>query len=149
MAQPTTLPFGTALALAQRTLSAPLEAVLDAEGVSMTEWFTLNALGLRGPASLDALAGLLVTNGLDRVASENLISGLRRAGLVDGHDMLVSLTDAGTARYTDLRDRIGDVTTQIFARFDPTRVEQARAFLQEVAGIDPVELTEQVVGGRQ
>jgi hypothetical protein len=53
----------------------------------------------------------------------------------------VSLTPAGTARYTGLRDRISRVTTRIFARFDAERVATARGLLEEMAAIDPDELT--------
>jgi DNA-binding MarR family transcriptional regulator len=139
------LPFGTALALAQRNLSAPLAAVLGTEQVEMREWFTLNALGLRGPARLEVLADLLATNGLDAAAARDLIAGLERAGLVavdDGVvDGVVSLTASGTARYTHLRDRIGLVTTRIFDQFDAARVETARDLLQEIAEIDPDRLS--------
>src|SRR5689334_1587909 len=111
------LPFGTALALAQRTLSAPLAAVLGAEHVAMLEWFTLNALGLRGPTRVEALAELLATNGLDDAAARDHVAGLERGGLVETADGVVSLTPAGRTRYTELRDRIGRVTTRIFEQF--------------------------------
>jgi hypothetical protein len=68
MTQATRLPFGTALALAQRVLAAPLAAVLKAEGMAMPVWFTLNALGLQGPSPAEALSSLLATNGLDAPA---------------------------------------------------------------------------------
>jgi DNA-binding MarR family transcriptional regulator len=140
VAQATRLPFGTALALAQRTLTAPLAAVLDSEKVGMREWFTLNALGLRGPSTMDTLADLLATNGLDAPAARELVGRLENAGLVEVGAGVVSLTQTGAARYTALRDRIGTVTTRVFARFDPDRVETTRALLQEIAAIDPDEL---------
>jgi hypothetical protein len=135
------LPFGTALALAQRTLSAPLAAVLGAEHVEMRDWFTLNALGLRGPTRLEVLVDLLATNGLDAAAARDLVAGLEHAGLVVVDDGVVSLTASGTARYTHLRDRIGLVTTRIFEQFAAERVETARDLLQEIAEIDPDELS--------
>jgi DNA-binding MarR family transcriptional regulator len=140
VAKATRLPFGTALALAQRTLTAPLAAVLDGEDVGMREWFTLNALGLRGPSTMDTLADLLATNGLDAPAAGELVGGLEDAGLVEVGTDAVTLTPAGAARYADLRDRIGAVTTRVFERFDPDRVETTRALLQEIAAIDPDEL---------
>jgi DNA-binding MarR family transcriptional regulator len=145
VAQATRLPFGTALALAQRTLSAPLAAVLSAEGLAMPEWFTLNALGLRGPSTVESLAGLLASNGLDASAARKLIDGMESAGQIEVHDYVVSLTAASGARYTSLRDRIGHVTTLIFEQFDADRVETARGLLQEIAEIDPDELTRRSV----
>jgi hypothetical protein len=145
VAQATRLPFGTALALAQRTLNAPLAAVLSTEGLAMPEWFTLNALGLRGPSAMDTLAGLLASNGLDASAARHLIGGLEGAGNVEVHDDVVSLTSAGTARFADLRERIGQVTARIFEQFDADRVEATRSLLQEIADIDPDELTRRTV----
>ncbi|GAB3838011.1 hypothetical protein GCM10027610_041130 [Dactylosporangium cerinum] len=137
MTQATRLPFGTALALAQRTLTAPLVTVLDAEGLTMPAWFTLNALGLQGPTPTEALSNLLATNGLDTAAVAELLAALADAGLVDVDDGVASLTTAGTARYTQLRDRIGAVTTRIFERFDAADVETARRLLQQIAQTDP------------
>jgi hypothetical protein len=139
------LPFGTALALAQRTLSAPLAAVLGDEHVEMREWFTLNALGLRGPTRIEVLADLLATNGLDAAAARDLVGGLERSGLVAVDEGVVSLTSSGADRYAHLRDRIGLVTTRIFEQFDAERVEVARDLLQEIADIDPDELTRRSV----
>ena len=141
MTQATRLPFGTALALAQRTLTAPLAAVLGRENLGMREWFTLNALGLRGATRMEVLAGLLATNGLDASAARDLVAAMEDSGLVEVRGGVVSLTQAGTARYTSLRDRIGQVTTRIFEQFDAERVEIARGLLQEIADIDPEELT--------
>jgi hypothetical protein len=141
MAQTTKLPFGTALALAQRTLTAPLAVVLRTEGLDMPEWFTLNALGLRGAAHMEVLADLLSTNGLDTAAAQNLVTAMKNAGLVEVNDGLVTLTSAGITRYTSLRDRIKLISNRVFEQFDPVRVETARALLQEIADIDPEELT--------
>ena len=137
----TKLPFGTALALAQRTLAAPLAAVLSTENLGMREWFTLNALGLRGSTRMEVLASLLATNGLDASAARDLVAAMENSGLVEVRGSVVSLTPAGTARYTSLRDRISQVTTRIFEQFDAERVETARGLLQEIADIDPDELT--------
>jgi DNA-binding MarR family transcriptional regulator len=145
VAQTTKLPFGVALALAQRTLTAPLAAVLSTEDLAMPQWFTLNTLGLRGPTRMAALSDLLATNGLDAAAAKELIAALSVIGLVDLHDDTVSLTPKGTARYTGLRDRISAVNTRIFDQFDAERVENARSLLQEIADIDPDQLTRRSV----
>ena len=145
MTQATRLPFGTALALAQRTLAAPLAAVLSAEDLTMPAWFTLNALGLRGPTPTEAVAQLLATNGLNVAAVRELLADLGDAGLVAERDGVVSLTVAGAARYAQLRDRIDSVTTRIFQNFDASRVEVTRSLLQEIAETDPEELTRRSV----
>jgi len=141
MTQATRLPFGTALALAQRTLAAPLAAVLSAEGTTMPEWFTLNALGLRGSTPAEVLTHLLATNGLDAAAVRELLGALGSAGLVAVRAGVVSLTTAGATRYTELHNRIDVVTTRIFEQFDAARVETTRGLLQEIAEIDPEQLT--------
>lgn len=145
MTRATRLPFGTALALAQRTLAAPLAAVLGAENVAMPEWFTLNALGLRGSTPMKALANLLATNGLDAAVVQDLLTTLGNSGLVELRDGVASLTTAGNVRYTELRDRIDQVTTRIFEQFDPARIETARSLLQEIGDTDPEQLTHRSV----
>jgi DNA-binding MarR family transcriptional regulator len=70
---------------------------------------------------------------------------MENSGLVEVRDDVVSLTQAGTARYTSLRDRISHVTTRIFERFDAERVESAHRLLEEIADIDPEELTRRSV----
>jgi hypothetical protein len=111
----------------------------------MPQWFTLNALGLRGPTSLDDLAHLLATNGLDAAAARDLVATMETSGTVEVRGGVVSLTPAGTVRYTGLRDRIGVVTARIFEQFDAGRVETARSLLQEIADTDPDELTRRSV----
>jgi DNA-binding MarR family transcriptional regulator len=145
MTQATRLPFGTALALAQRVLAAPLAAVLNAEGMAMPVWFTLNALGLQGPSPVEALSGLLATNGLSDPAVRSLLGELADAELVDEREGVVSLTASGAARYTQMRDRIETVTIRIFEQFDATSVETTRSLLQEIAQTDPDQLTRRSV----
>jgi hypothetical protein len=145
MTQANRLPFGTALALAQRVLAAPLAALLSAEEMAMPSWFALNALGLRGPTSVAVLSDLLATNGLDALAVENLLNELSNSGLVDIHNGVVSLTSGGAARYAEVRARVDSVTARIFERFDATRVETARSLLQEIAQTDPEQLTRRSV----
>ena len=139
------LPFGTALALAQRTLAAPLAAVLDTENLGMLEWFVLNALGLRGPTPADVLAELLATNGQDTSATRELLTALATSGLITVNGNTASLTQAGAIRYTTLRTKIDQVTARIFEQFDAQRVETARSLLQEIADTDPNELTHRSV----
>ena len=139
------LPFGTALALAQRTLTAPLIAILADEDIEMPAWFTLNALGLRGSAPVPILAGLLRPNGLDEDQAGRLFASLSAAGLVEQVDGGVSLTPSGRSRYEALRDRITAAGSRLFAAFEPERVEDARRLLQQIAESDPQELVARVV----
>jgi DNA-binding MarR family transcriptional regulator len=142
MTQPAPLPFGTALALAQRTITAPLDGIREAERTTAPAWFTLIALAMRGPSTADALAGLLATNGLDRTAVGDLLATMERDGLVEVDDGAVALTAAGTARHAHLRDRIGAIAARVAERFGPDRVEAARELLQEIAETDPREISE-------
>ncbi|TQS45273.1 hypothetical protein [Cryptosporangium phraense] len=103
----------------------------------MTEWLTLNALGLRGRLPLTVLTDLLSTNGLDAPAAEALFAGLAGAGLIVLSDGAAELTPAGTDRYQHLRHRVDDISRRAFAQFDPARVEVARSLLQEIADLDP------------
>jgi hypothetical protein len=70
-----------------------------------------------------------------------LLGALGSAGLVEARAGVVSLTTGGATRYTELRNRIDVVTTRIFEQFDAARVETTRGLLQEIAEIDPEQLT--------
>jgi DNA-binding MarR family transcriptional regulator len=131
------LPFGTALALAQRYLARQLNQTIDACGLPAVEWFTLNALGLRGPTLLTAtLADLLASNGLDRAAVDTLLADMAGRGLVDATAAATTLTVAGRARFEEVRDALAANGRQTFSRLDADKVESARALLQEIAELD-------------
>jgi DNA-binding MarR family transcriptional regulator len=107
----------------------------------MPQWFTLNSLGLRGAARIEALADLLATNGLDAADTANLVAAMNTAGLVEADSGMVALTPAGANRYAEVRDRINLVTGRIFEQFDADRVETTHSLLQDLADTDPEELT--------
>jgi DNA-binding MarR family transcriptional regulator len=131
------LPFGTALALAQRYLTRQLNQTIDARGLPAVEWFTLNALGLRGPTLPTAtLADLSATNGLDRPAVDALLADMAERGLVETTAAATTLTGAGRARFEEVRDALATNARQTFSRLDADRVEAARALLQEIAELD-------------
>ncbi|WP_425954979.1 hypothetical protein [Xylanimonas sp. McL0601] len=132
----TTLPFGTAMALAERNLSGPLTRILSEERTELGAWFTLNALGLRGPSPRGVLTGLLSTNGYGDGKADALLERLAADGLLEGTDT-VRLTAAGADRFTALTARITSVTRRVFALFDPGQVESTRALLQQIAEVDP------------
>ena len=136
-----TLPFGTAIALAQRTLTTSLHEVLGSDGLADVEWFALNALGLRGSElPVDDLAALLATNGLDRPHVEALLDDLAGRGLVERTASDVRLTEDGRVRYAGVQKRIALRSAEVFGRFDAARVEDARALLQEIAELDDEQL---------
>ena len=138
------LPFGTALALAHRALTSTLTDALRANGITDFEWFTLNALGLRGPQLPAAnLSALLVTNGVDAADSDHLLAGLASRGLVErvGSDVLLSAE--GGALYERLRSVIDASAGRVFDRFDPERVEAVRSLLQDIAELDGDQITQQ------
>lgn len=131
----TPLPFGTAMALAERNLRGPLVRILHEEGLEPGAWFTLNALGLRGPSPRTVVTGLLSTNGYDAEQAGALVGRLVADGLVeDGAEL--RLTAAGSDRFAALTERITEVTRRVFSLFDPEQVETARAVLQQIAEID-------------
>jgi DNA-binding MarR family transcriptional regulator len=132
-----TLPFGTAMALAERNLRGPLLRILTEEGLEPGAWFTLNALGLRGATSPSTVKELLFTNGYGDPGVDALVARLAADGLIEVREERLRLTPAGAERYTALRDRIGTVTGRVFSLFDATRVETARALLQQIAETDP------------
>ncbi|MEV0802707.1 hypothetical protein AB0I34_33780 [Kribbella sp. NPDC050281] len=132
-----TLPFGTAMALAERNLRGPLTRILTEEDLEPGAWFTLNALGLRGATPTRTVKDLLSTSGYDGPRADALLARLAAGGLIEDRDELLHLTPAGSERYAAVRDRIGTASGRVFSLFDPTRVETARALLQQLAETDP------------
>ena len=132
-----TLPFGTAMALAERNLRGPLIRILTEEDLEPGAWFTLNALGLRGATPTTTVKELLSTSGYDHPSSDDLLARLAAVGLIEHGDELLHLTPAGAERYASVRERIGAATGRVFSLFDATLVETARALLQQVAETDP------------
>ncbi|TCN38908.1 hypothetical protein EV644_108303 [Kribbella orskensis] len=130
------LPFGTAMALAERNLRGPLIRILTEEDLEPGAWFTLNALGLRGGTPTTTVKELLFTSGYDDRSVDALLARLAADGLLEDGDEQLSLTPAGAERFASLSDRIGTVTGRVFSLFDATQVEAARALLQQIAETD-------------
>lgn len=131
------LPFGTALALAQRYLARQFTRTIDACGLPPVEWFTLNGLALRGSAlPIVTIADLLATNGLDRAAVDALLADMAGRGLIETTAETVTLTSAGHARYEEVRDALDADGQDTFGRLDAERVETTRALLQQIAELD-------------
>ena len=80
---------------------------------------------------------LLSTSGYDRASVDALLARLAADGLIEDGDELLRLTPAGAERYASVSDRIGTATRRVFSLFDATRVETARALLQQIAETDP------------
>ncbi|TCC51064.1 hypothetical protein E0H75_13050 [Kribbella capetownensis] len=132
-----TLPFGTAMALAERNLRGPLTRILTEEDLEPGAWFTLNALGLRGIVPTTTVKELLSTSGYDEPRADALLPRLAAGGLIEDRDGLLQLSPAGSERYTSVRDRIATAAGRVFSLFDATQVETARALLQQLAETDP------------
>jgi len=132
-----TLPFGTAMALAERNLRGPLIQILTEEDLEPGAWFTLNALGLRGATPTTTVKALLSTNGYDDASVDALLARLAAGGLIEDGDEQLRLTAAGVERYASVSDRIGAATRRVFSIFDAAQVETARAVLQQIAETDP------------
>ncbi|TCC65664.1 hypothetical protein E0H73_01625 [Kribbella pittospori] len=132
-----TLPFGTAMALAERNLRGPLTRILTDEDLEPGAWFTLNALGLRGTTPKKTVKELLATSGYDGPRADAMLGRLAAGGLIEDRDEQLHLTPAGADRYTSVRDRIATASGRVFSLFDATQVETARALLQQLAETDP------------
>lgn len=132
-----TLPFGTAMALAERTLRGPLVRILAEEQLEPGGWFTLNALGLRGVTPRAALMQLLSTNATDAAATEQLLSRLAADGLIEQGDRGLRLTSTGRQRFDSISGRIEAASRRIFGLFDENQVEATRALLQQIAEVEP------------
>jgi DNA-binding MarR family transcriptional regulator len=131
------LPFGTALALAQRYLARQFNQTMEALGLPAVEWFTLNGLGLRGPTLPTAtIADLLATNGLERSAVDALLADMARRGLIETAASTATLTAAGRARFEEVRDALDADGRATFDRLDADKVEAARSLLQQIAELD-------------
>ncbi|TDW77937.1 MarR family winged helix-turn-helix transcriptional regulator [Kribbella pratensis] len=141
-----TLPFGTAMALAERNLRGPLIQILTEEDLEPGAWFTLNTLGLRGATPTTTVKELLSTSGYDHASSDDLLRRLAAVGLIEDGDELLRLTPAGAERYESVRERIGAATGRVFSLFDAARVETARALLQQLAETDPATIAEIAFG---
>ncbi|MGY4771634.1 MarR family winged helix-turn-helix transcriptional regulator [Kribbella sp. CWNU-51] len=132
-----TLPFGTAIALAERNLRGPLAQILTEEDLEPGAWFTLNALGLRGAIPTTTVRELLSSSGYDDASVDALLARLATVGLIEDGNELLRLTPAGAERYASVGDRIGTATRRVFSLFDATQVETARTLLQQIAETDP------------
>ena len=131
------LPFGTALALAQRYLARQFTQTITSCGLPAVEWFTLNALGLRGPTlPVATLTDLSATNGLDAAAVNALLADMAGRGLAERAGGTVTLTVAGKARYEEVRVALDADARGTFSRLDAEQVETARALLQQIAELD-------------
>lgn len=125
------IPVGTAVALAQRALSAALHARLAEQDVPPATYYTLTALTLRGPRlELAALESLLAFNGLDTAAVEAKVNELAMRGLVEREAGTVILTDLGRDELTRIREHTSPLTARLVADIDPGDLATAITVLQ-------------------
>jgi DNA-binding MarR family transcriptional regulator len=127
---------------AESALGAILDPILAATQTSFPQWLVLTVTaGSGGTLERDQLVGR-ITNArkLDAADVLTAIRELTEAGLLAGTQQ-VSLTDAGRARYQQIRGRIEDVTGRLFGDLPASDLETAGRVLSIVTARANAELS--------
>jgi DNA-binding MarR family transcriptional regulator len=120
---------GQDIAEAQGAVSALLDRILATEGVSSTEYVTMRVIAAgTQPRVKEYLATQRQLN-LTPSGVDALFEGLERQGLVTQD---AQLTDAGRKRFADLTAKVGEVTRELYAPFDPADLSVAHDVLRRV-----------------
>jgi DNA-binding MarR family transcriptional regulator len=128
------LPFGTALAFAERALTASLKAFLAERDVTPHTWYALNVTARRGPLPVDALrSDLEQARDASPASVRELLDRLASDGLIDLGSGEATLTADGEALYRSLRDAIAARTARLLEPFDPSEVEATIRVLRTLA----------------
>lgn len=116
--------FGTALAFAERALTATLREHLAQRDTKPETWYALRLIATRGPAlSRQALSqDLAGSPTLDADSTRDLLARLEADGLIRG-GANVDLTAEGEARYSSLREYIAGPTVRLLSQFDIHDIE--------------------------
>ena len=115
--------FGTALGLAERTLTANLRAHLAERDTEPETWYALQLIATRGPGlARKELAGVLESPRFGAGAVSDLLARLESCGLIRGGAEL-DLTDEGKAFHSSLREYIAGPTVELLSEFDLTDIE--------------------------
>lgn len=109
-------------------------------GISLTECYSLETLVLRGPVTVNDVAGEL---GLDKSTASRALAGLARKGLArrrlhpeDGRAVSVSATPAGQRLFERIRRAGRSLNREILGDFSPGDRRAATAVLQRVAAAE-------------
>jgi hypothetical protein len=115
--------FGSALGLAERTLSANLRSHLAERDTEPETWYALQLIATRGPGlARKELIGVLESPSFDARSVRELLAGLESEGLIRGEAEL-DLTDGGKALHGSLREYIAGPTVELLSEFDVTDIE--------------------------
>ncbi|MFD9895673.1 MarR family transcriptional regulator [Amycolatopsis sp. NPDC059027] len=112
-------PLTGALIRAARAVTARVEQVLAAEGLTLDQWLALDALTGRGGLAMTDLADRTLTTGptLTRVV-DRLVGTAQAYREVDAGDrrrVLVHLSARGRATHRRIAARIGEVEAEVLA----------------------------------
>jgi DNA-binding MarR family transcriptional regulator len=109
--------------LAERTLSANLQAHLDERGTEPETWYALQLIATRGPRlAREELSSVLESRNFDADSVRELLARLEADGLITGRTE-VDLTDEGKALHGSLRAYIAAPTVELLSQFDLDEIE--------------------------
>ncbi|MFE0020308.1 MarR family winged helix-turn-helix transcriptional regulator [Amycolatopsis sp. NPDC059021] len=125
-----------ALIRAARAVTAKVEQVLAAEGLTLDQWLTLDALTGRGGLAMTDLADHTLTTGptLTRVV-DRLVGTAQAYREVDAGDrrrVLVHLSARGRATHRRIAAKIGEVEAEVLA--DLTAPDELLTDLRRLGG---------------
>jgi DNA-binding MarR family transcriptional regulator len=133
--------FGTALALAEQSLTERLHEHLAQRDIRPETWYALQLIATRGPGLARETLNhdLQRSRNVDTDTTSDLLARLEIDGLIRG-DAELDLTDEGKAFHRSLREYIAGPTAQLLGQFDihdiETTVRTLQAITERAAG-DP------------
>jgi DNA-binding MarR family transcriptional regulator len=128
------VPFGQALAFAERALTATLRQHLAERGTTPETWYALQLIATRGPgmAREELSYELEGSRTMTPDSTRELLARLAVEGLVRGGAEL-DLTAEGEALHRSLREYIAAPTARLLGQFDDDDVETTVRTLQAIA----------------
>jgi hypothetical protein len=129
----TPIPFGQALAFAERTLSVVLRKHLGERQIKPETWYALQLIATRGPGlSREELSRVLASSPtMTPDSTGELLARLETEGLIHG-DAIVDLTPAGADFHADLREYVGVPTARLLGEFDADDIATTIRTLQAI-----------------
>jgi MarR family transcriptional regulator for hemolysin len=130
-------PIGRQVNLTARATRALLDAALATAGATFADWTMLVTLNARGPMVQRDLARALgmigpsVVERIDRLESAGLVARSPVPG--DRRASLVSMTDAGRARFGALHEAVRSSEVALTSGIDPDDLRTTMRVLAEVA----------------
>jgi DNA-binding MarR family transcriptional regulator len=129
----TPIPFGQALAFAERTLTEVLRQHLAERDTAPETWYALQLIATRGPRlAREALSrDLEGSRTLTVDSTRELLARLEASGLIRG-DAEVDLTAEGECLHRSLREYVAIPTAQLLGQFDADDVATTVRTLQAI-----------------